>query len=61
MKDKIARNLWWSDVLNDSNIRIIRPSLGLAPKYWPEVLGKTLTEDVRKGDALAWSMIDNNG
>jgi len=49
------------DVLNDSNIRIIRPSLGLAPKYWPEVLGKTLTEDVRKGDALAWSMIDNNG
>jgi len=49
------------DVLNDSNIRIIRPSLGLAPKHWPEVLGKTLTEDVRKGDALAWSMIDNNG
>ncbi len=50
------------DVLNDSNIRIIRPSLGLAPKHWPDVLGKTLTMDVRKGEALAWSMIvDSNG
>jgi len=50
------------DVLNDSNIRIIRPSLGLAPKHWSEVLGKTLTVDVRKGEALAWSMIvDSNG
>lgn len=46
------------DVLNETNIRIIRPSLGLAPKFWDDVLGKTLVVDVSKGEALAWDMLE---
>ena len=55
----IAQDCKAGDQLDSSNIQIIRPSLGLAPKYWSDVLGQTLVQDVKKGEALTWSMIQN--
>ncbi|TYL47153.1 pseudaminic acid synthase [Marinomonas sp. IMCC 4694] len=53
----VATDLPAGTVLTDAHLKIIRPSLGLAPKYWPEVLGKTLSTDVQKGQPLAWDMM----
>ncbi|GAB3477214.1 pseudaminic acid synthase [Marinomonas epiphytica] len=44
-------------VLTEDNLQIIRPSFGLAPKHWKDVLGKTLKQDVSKGQPLAWELM----
>jgi pseudaminic acid synthase len=36
----------------DDNIRIIRPGLGLKPKYYNEVLGKVAKHDIAYGTSL---------
>lgn len=44
--------------INENNIRIVRPGLGLAPVHWDEVLGKRFSADVTKGQALSWDLIE---
>ena len=44
-----------------NNIRSIRPGLGLAPKFLPEVLGRRAGRDLKRGDPLAWEMIEPDG
>jgi pseudaminic acid synthase len=39
------------------NIRAIRPGYGLAPKHLGEILGKTASRDIERGEAVAWDMI----
>ncbi len=36
------------------DIKAIRPALGLPPKYYDEVIGKTLAHDVKRGEPLKW-------
>ncbi|WP_063333221.1 pseudaminic acid synthase [Marinomonas sp. TW1] len=43
--------------LTEEHLKIIRPAFGLAPKHWSEVLGKTLSVDVQKGQPLAWDLL----
>jgi len=45
--------------LTPENTRVIRPGYGLAPKYITDVLGKTASRDLKRGDALDWDMIDD--
>ena len=40
------------ELLTPSNIRSIRPSGGLSPKFLPEVLGKRAARDLEKGEPL---------
>ena len=42
--------------LNPSNIRSIRPGYGLAPKFYPEILGRLATRDLKRGEPLATEM-----
>ena len=42
------------ELLTPSNIRSIRPSGGLSPKFLPEVLGKRAARDLEKGEPLEW-------
>jgi len=44
-------------VITESNIRIIRPGLGLESKYFEIVLGKKINKDVVKGTPLTWDLI----
>lgn len=39
------------------NIRVIRPSYGMAPKYYDDVLGKRAAADVKRGTPLQAEMI----
>lgn len=45
------------DVFTHDNVRSIRPGFGMAPKYLMDVIGKTASRDIRKGDPLHKDMI----
>lgn len=40
--------------LTDRNLRVVRPGAGLHPRYFREVLGRTVRVDVLPGTPLAW-------
>jgi N-acetylneuraminate synthase len=42
----------------NQNVRSIRPSQGLAPKYIDEVIGRKAKKKLEKGTPLAWDLID---
>ncbi len=42
------------------NIRVIRPSNGLHPKYFESLIGKKAECDVEKGLPIKWKMVKNN-
>ena len=42
--------------LTPDNIRVIRPGLGLKPKYFPRLLGKRLRKSVTKGTPIHWEL-----
>ena len=44
--------------LTRDNVRSIRPGQGLAPKHLPEVLGKTASRDLKRGEPLLWDAIE---
>ena len=43
--------------IKKSDIRRIRPGFGLAPKYFENLIGKTLAKDVTRGDAVNLDML----
>ena len=53
----IAEDMNAGDVLTQDNLRIIRPGLGLPPKYYDTVLGRKVKNDLKKGTALKWELI----
>ncbi len=46
-----VKDLKAGDVIDESCIRSVRPGFGLAPKFYDEILGKTLVQDVVKNTA----------
>ena len=46
------------ETLNDSNLKIIRPALGLAPKHWESVQGKKAKTTIKAGQPLSWEMFE---
>ena len=48
----IVKDVKKGDVLNENNIRSIRPGFGLHPKYYFEILGKTFKRALEAGDRL---------
>ncbi len=41
----------------NNNIKVIRPSYGLEPKYYYDVIGKKSAQDISKGNALVENLI----
>lgn len=52
-----VKDLKAGEVLQEQHIRRIRPGFGLAPKYYKELLGKTVTENVSRGTPTSWDLI----
>ncbi len=44
-------------VLNEMNMRAIRPGFGLAPKYYDQLLGKRVSRAVKRGTPVSWDLI----
>lgn len=45
------------EVLTNSNVSIIRPGHGLAPKHLPAVLGRRAARRIPRGAPIDWEMI----
>jgi pseudaminic acid synthase len=53
----IAEDMQAGDTLNPQNLRRIRPGLGLEPKYFELLLGRSVNKNVKKGTPVSWDMI----
>jgi len=53
----IAEDMKKGDVLTEKNLRIVRPGLGLPPKYYSILLGRKVNQDVKIGKALSWELV----
>lgn len=54
----VVEDIKEGDFLTESNIRSIRPSYGLKPKYYKQVLGKRAKRDIERGTALKWELFE---
>ena len=54
----IAEDMKKGETLNEKNFRIVRPGLGLSPKYYNIVLGRTVNKNLKKGTPLNWEVIN---
>lgn len=48
------------EALTAENVRSIRPSTGLKPKYWAEIAGKKAKRDIPFGTPLSLDMVQEN-
>lgn len=53
----ISASIKAGEVFTASNVKCVRPSFGLHPKYLPEILGRTARCDLNYGDRLTWDVI----
>ena len=54
----VSKDIKKGEVLSKNNISIIRPGLGLAPKYYNILLGKTVNKTVKKGTPMEWKLLN---
>ncbi|MCC8089760.1 MAG: pseudaminic acid synthase [Rikenellaceae bacterium] len=54
----VVRDMRRGDVITDENVRSIRPSDGLSPKYLPVLMGKKVAIDIKRGTPLEFDMLD---
>lgn len=54
----VSRDIMEGESFTPDNIKVIRPALGLKPKFYDEVLEKKATKNISKGTPLSWEMIN---
>jgi pseudaminic acid synthase len=53
----VAQDIKAGEVLDEKNMRRIRPGFGLAPKYYELLLGRKVKQDLAKGTPLSWDVL----
>jgi pseudaminic acid synthase len=53
----ISKDVAAGDILNETNLKIIRPANGIAPKHWEEIVGKKAKTNLKTGTPLSWEHI----
>ena len=53
----ICQDMQAGEVLTRSNLRAIRPGLGLPPKFIEQLLGKRVSRAVKKGTPMSWELV----
>jgi len=48
----VVKDIKKGDIITNENIKSIRPGLSLHPKYLPQILGKKVLKDLKKGDRI---------
>ena len=54
----ISEGMKQGEVFTEKNLRIVRPGLGLPPKYYEILLGRKVNRNLKKGTAVEWEMVD---
>ena len=54
----ITEDMKKGDVLTEKNLRIVRPGLGLLPKYYDLIVGRKVNQNVKKGTAVEWELVE---
>ena len=54
----VVQDMKAGEVFNEDNTRRIRPGLGLAPVNFEKVLGKKAKQDIKRGSALNWDLVE---
>lgn len=54
----VAEDMKAGDIITEQNVRSVRPGYGLAPKYLPELLGKRVNRDLKKGERVMLEYIE---
>lgn len=55
----ISEDMHKGDIISYDNIKVIRPGLGLPPKYLDLVIGKKVNVRLKKGTPLTWELLLN--
>ena len=53
----VVKDVKAGDVITEENVRSIRPGYGLHPKYLKDILGKTFSQNVEKGDRMTFDFV----
>lgn len=56
----VAEDMKTGDVITEQNIRSVRPGYGLAPKHLPNILGKQVNRDLKKGEIMSLEFLMSN-
>jgi N-acetylneuraminate synthase len=54
----ISKDIKAGDVLDEGNLRVVRPGSGLHPRYYELLLGRKVKRDLAKGTAVTWDLLD---
>lgn len=54
----ISDDIQKGEILTKKNLRIVRPGLGLSPKYYDIVIGRKVNKNLKKGTPLKWEVIN---
>lgn len=57
----VVEDMKAGDSFNENNIRSIRPSFGLHPRFYNILIGKKVSRDVKKGTPVTWDIVLNSG
>lgn len=53
----VASDMKAGDAFDEHNLRVVRPGLGLPPKYFDVFLGRRAARDARKGTPVTWDLL----
>jgi pseudaminic acid synthase len=53
----ITEDMIAGDLFTKNNLKIIRPGMGLEPKYFEMIIGRKVKKNVTKGTPLTWKLI----
>ena len=54
----VVKDIKAGEVITEENVRSIRPGYGLHPKYYNEILWKTVRKDIERGTPLSWEVVE---
>lgn len=53
----VAEDIKTGEVLTATNLRCVRPGMGLPPKYYDILLGRRVNQNVKKGTPMRWDLL----
>lgn len=54
----VVEDMARGEAINEKNVRSIRPSQGLQPEVLPEIIGRKVRKDLKKGTPLSWDLLE---